>query len=312
MLFRPVVAGSMPHPFSSGHKITVSGSVSNLGAGFDALSVAVGVFLTLEVLDVEPGRPGRLDFEFVGGPGPTGENRILTGFQRAQGQFGDAAPGLRVRVSSAIPMKAGLGSSAAATVAGLRLYEAATRPRPVADLLRLATTVEGHPDNAAAAIHGGLTLSCQREDGEIATLASRWPSDVKFVVSTPAAELETAFARTVLPAQLPLGDAIFNLQRALLFVGAVEAGRYDLFREAMKDRWHQPARQRFVPGLAEALALDHSSVLGVCLSGAGPSILVLAREGHTADAVSLLDGIYGKLGVPCTIRTLSAHQPQFA
>lgn len=299
----------MPPTLSPGQKIIVSGSVSNLGPGFDALSVAVGVYLAVEVIDVEPDRPGHLDFEFAVGPAPQGENRIVTGFQRAQARFGDIGPGLRVRVSSDIPMKAGLGSSAAATVAGLRLYEAATAPRPLDDLMRLASGVEGHPDNAAAALQGGITLSCQREDGGIAVLSWRWPEDLVFVVSTPAAELETAFARTVVPQQIPLADAIFNLQRALLFVRALDAGAYEHLREAMRDRWHQPARQRFVPGLAEAIALDHPSILGVCLSGAGPSICAVARRERAAEAGGLLEGVYGTIGVPCTIRTLSAHQP---
>lgn len=292
-----------------GRKIIVPGSVSNLGPAFDALSVAVGVYLTIEVLDIEPDRPGRLDLEFGIGPAPTGENRIITGYQRAQARFGDAGPGLRVRVTSDIPMKAGLGSSAAATVAGLRLYEAATRPRPTADLMLVASAIEGHPDNAAAAIHGGLTLSCQVSDAHIETLAWAWPADLQFVVATPAAELETAFARTVLPTQIPLKDAIYNLQRALMLVRALDTGRYDLLREALRDRWHQPARQRFVPGLAEALALNHPSLVGVCLSGAGPSILALARTGHTAEVAGVLEGIYAGIGVPCTIRTLSAYQP---
>jgi homoserine kinase len=310
MLFCLALAPAMSQTLHPGRKIVVSGSVSNLGPGFDALSVAVSVFLTLEVLDVEPDRSGRVDFEFAGGPGPSGENRILTGFQRAAARFGDDTPGIRVRVTSDIPMKAGLGSSSAAAVAGIRLYEAATKPRDLQDLMQIATAIEGHPDNAAAALLGGLTLSCQASNERIETLSWKWPADLKFVVSTPAAELETAFARTVLPAQIPMRDAVYNLQRALLFVRALDLGRYELLREALADRWHQPARQRFVPGLAEALALDHPSVLGVCLSGAGPSVAVIARDGQTAEAEAALGAIYSKLGVPCTIRTLSAHQPE--
>jgi homoserine kinase len=299
----------MSTTLTPGLTIVVSGSISNLGPGFDALSVAVGVDLTVEVVDIEPDRPGHLDIEFAGGVALSGENRIVTGFQRAQAAFGDQGPGLRVRTSSDIPMKAGLGSSAAATIAGLKLYEAATTRRSTDDLLRIATTVEGHPDNAAAALLGGLTLSCQNDDGRIAALAWRWPDDLAFVVSTPAAELETAFARTVVPQQIPLKDAIYNLQRALLLVRALETGSYEHLREGMRDRWHQPARQRFVPGLAEALALDHPAVLGACLSGAGPSLCLIARRERAAEAAALLQGIYGTIGVPCTIRTLSARRP---
>lgn len=294
-------------PVKPGHEIVVSGSISNLGPAFDALSVAVEVFLRLRILEVDPARQGHLDMEFDG-PAPSGDNRIATGFERARARFDDPTPGLRVRVTSDIPMKAGLGSSAAATVAGLRLYEAVTSQRDPADLMRLATDVEGHPDNAAAAIHGGLTLSCQHDDGRITTCAWRWPTALRFVVATPSAELETAFARTVVPAEIPMKDAVFNLQRALLFVRALESGEYGHLREALRDRWHQPARARFVPGLAEALALDHPAVLGVCLSGAGPSIAVIASD-RAVEAGGLLGDIYRKLGVPCTIRTLAAYQP---
>jgi len=129
------------------------------------------------------------------------------------------------------------------------------------------------------------------------------------VVGTPEAELETAFARKVLSPEIARADAIFNLQRALLFVRALDAGRHDHLREALRDRWHQPARAQYVPGLREALAIDHPSVLGICLSGAGPSIAVIATPGRHEEAAAQLRHVYGTLGVPCTIRTLSARPP---
>jgi homoserine kinase len=175
--------------------------------------------------------------------------------------------------------------------------------------MEIASGIEGHPDNAAAALLGGITLSCQNDDGRIATRAWRWPEDVRFVIATPETELETAFARKVLPAQISMHDAVFNLQRALLLVRALETGAYGDLREALRDRWHQPARQQFVPGLADALALDHPAVLGAYLSGAGPSIAVLAADRH-AEASALLSDIYARARVPCTVRTLSAHQPE--
>ena len=308
-------------PIGPGHEIVVSGSISNLGPAFDALSVAVDVYLRVKVLEI--GAPGSLgtpvvtpnppawdaarDLIIEGQVPSSGENRITTGFLRAMAMFGDVPPAVRVHVTTDIPMKAGLGSSSAATVAGLKLYEALTRPRDPAVIMQLATEVEGHPDNAAAALLGGLTLSCQCEDGRILTSAWRWPDDLRFVVATPEAELETAFARKVLAPQIDRKDAIFNLQRALLLVRALESGRYDHLREALRDRWHQPARAQYVPGLAAALALDHPSVLGVCLSGAGPSIAVLATD--TAAAADALRRIYAPLGVPCTIRILAARPP---
>jgi len=287
--------------------IVVPGSLSNLGPGFDALSVAVDVYLRLQIIEVLADAPGRLDVEFEGAP-PAGENRIATGFERAATRARRLAPGARIKVRSEIPVRAGLGSSAAAAVAGVRLYQALVWPAVEIDALAIATEIEGHPDNAAAAILGGFTVSCQHEDGRVTSRASRWPSDVRFVVATPGAELETSVARRMLPQSIPLKDAVFNLQRALLLVRALESGRYDDLREALRDRWHQPARQASVPGLAEALALDHPALLGVCLSGAGPSIAALTA-GREAEASELLGGIYTKLGLPYTIRCLSAHQP---
>ena len=154
-----------------------------------------------------------------------------------------------------------------------------------------------------------MTLSCQAEDGRILARASQWPDAVTLVVATPEMGLHTSHARQVLPATIPLADAIFNLQRALLLVDALRSTRYeDLrdLREAMKDRWHQPARAALVPGLTQAIAFDDPEILGVCLSGAGPSLVALASDGGTRATV-LLTELYKGLGLPCTIRVLLAQ-----
>lgn len=290
-----------------GTTIVVPGSISNLGPGFDALSVAVQLYLRAKIVEIRPGEPDTIAWEF-GGAGPAGENRIESAYRLARKHVGVPAPGLTVQVSSEIPQTAGLGSSAAAAIAGLRLYEAVTAPRPTEDWLAMASELEGHPDNAAAALLGGITVSCQREDGAVMARSSRWPEAVRLVVATPDMGLRTSHARRVLPADMPLKDAIFNLQRGLLLVHALRSGRYDDLREAMKDRWHQPARASLVPGLAEAIAFDDPAVLGVCLSGAGPSIVALTTDGAER-ATALFEDLYKRLGLPCTIRTLSAHQP---
>jgi homoserine kinase len=299
-------------PPATGRDIVVSGSVSNIGPGFDALSVAVDVCLRVTLLEVAPAqaadsRAAGARMIFEGDVPATGENRLATAVEQAARHFGEPVPSFRAAVASAIPMKAGLGSSAAATIAGLRIYETLTRRRDPEALLQIASAIEGHPDNAAAALLGGLTLSCQCDDGRILTSVWTWPADLRIVVATPEAELETAFARKLLAPEISRTDAIFNLQRALLLVRALETGRYDHLREALRDRWHQPARERFVPGLREALALEHPAVLGACLSGAGPSVAVLAID--AAPAAAELRRIYDRLRLPCTIRTLSARPP---
>lgn len=286
--------------------VRVPGSISNLGPGFDALSVAVSVYLDVHVRDDGPDEP-RLVTHFLDAA-PPGENRIETAFALASRRFGPPPRGLAIDTRCDIPMRGGLGSSAAATVAGLRLYERLTSPRPVADWLALATEIEGHPDNAAAALLGGLTLSCQYADGHVEARSMAWPADITFVTVTPAAELETAFARTVLPAAIDRPDAVFNLQHALWLVHALASGEYALLREALRDRWHQPARQAYVPGLGEALALDDPAILGVCLSGSGPTIAALV-QGPADAAEAALGAIYQRLDRPYTIRRLAAHPP---
>jgi homoserine kinase len=293
----------------AGLDIAVPGSISNLGPGFDALSVAVALYLRVTILEVRPEAPNTIACEFEGGP-PAGENRIESAFRLARTRSGKSVPGLRVGVHSDIPMRAGLGSSAAATIAGFRLHELLTDPQLPASLIALACELEGHPDNAAAAVLGGLTTSCRRDDGSIVAHASVWPATIRLVVATPEVQLATAKARRALPAAVSLTDAVFNLQHALLLIRALESGHYDQLREAMRDRWHQPARLPLVPGLEQALALSDPSILGVCLSGAGPSIVVLSDDRH-ADAAALLGQVYADLGLAYTIRTLAAHPPGF-
>jgi homoserine kinase len=291
--------------------IAVPASTSNLGPGFDALSVALDLHLRVRVLDVRADPGGAIRYDFAGAA-PAGENRIDTAYQLACERFGRPVMGLHVAVSSDIPIAAGLGSSAAAAIAGFRLYEAARALPLEADaVLAMATELEGHPDNAAAALYGGITVSCQTGDGRVIARPWQWPSAIRFVIATPDSALETKHARAALPSAIPLTDAIANLQRALLLLRALETGDYGDLREAVKDRWHQPARAALVPGLAEALAIDHPAVLGVCLSGAGPSVLAFAAPGRSEEAAAVLAEVYRRLGIAHTIRNLAVHQPAF-
>jgi homoserine kinase len=289
-------------------EIVVPGSISNLGPAFDALAVAVDLYVRVRVLDVRPAMPDTIETVFAG-PAPTGDNRIEVAFRRARAKFGRPAPGVRIEARSDIPVTAGLGSSAAAAIAGLRLYEKLTAPCSTEDLLAVAYDLEGHPDNASASLMGGLTVGCVREDGQVIARSVRWPEAVQFVVATPSSTLETVRSRAALPPTIPLRDAVFNLQRALLLTRALDTGRYEDLREALRDRWHQPARSSLVPCLAEALAIDHPAILGVCLSGAGSSVVAFARAECTHEAATVLSAVYHRLHVPHTIRTLCAHQP---
>ncbi len=285
--------------------IRVPGSIANLGPGFDTLAVAVKLYLNLDVM-VLPGR-NQLQFRFFE-CAIDGENYIERAFRLLAAQSGKSHPSLRVDIRSEIPMKGGLGSSAAATVAGLRLWEAISGPLPVSGLLNAACALEGHPDNVAASLMGGLTVSCQLPDRSAFAVRLDWPESLRFLVLTPQFSLSTVASRQVLPEQIPHADAVFNVQRVALFLQALQSHRYSLLREALRDRLHQPFRQNLVPGLGALLALEHPDLLGICLSGAGPSIVAIAER--NLDAVEdALRETFSSQDLPFTIRRLTAHHP---
>lgn len=285
--------------------IVVPASIANLGPGLDTLGLAVGLYLRVRVTAIiEDGR-GRLACRFLDGPlgGPNRIQRAFTALAPARRR----SPSLEVEVQSDIPKRAGLGSSAAATIAGLRLREMLEGPRSGDEILSAASKIEGHPDNAAAALFGGVTSCCRRDDGTIAVAKWPWPSGWRVIVATPEVELPTAVSRRALPKSIPLADAVFNVQRVALLLGAVQSGRVKDMREALRDRAHQPYRQRLVPGLRQLLALRHPDVIGICLSGAGPSVAAFA-SGNAAGVEKRIAQVYAKERIPCTVRIVKVHR----
>ena len=288
-----------------GAELSVPASAANLGPGFDTLAVALALYLKVRVSEILDGSVNGLTFEFAS-PRPA-DNYVERAFRAAAEQEALEFPTLSLDVQSDIPMQAGLGSSAAATVAGLLLYDRLAGPRDDRDLLSLATRLEGHADNVSAALGGGLTMSCVFDDGRVIARSSRWPEAVRFVAATPAVAVATPDARRVLPDAVPRRDAVFNLQRALLLMHAVREGELALLREALRDRWHQPYRAPLVPGLDEALTLEHPHLLGVCLSGSGPTVLALCT-GAVDEVSALLAQVYRRRQLPADIRVLAAHE----
>lgn len=284
------------------------GSVANLGGGFDTLGVAVDVYLHARIVDVRDDGGTRLDV-VQSTPPVVGENAVERAFATIARRTGLRAPSVKVEVTSGIPMAAGLGSSAAASVAGIRLFELVTQPLSDGALLGAATEVEGHADNAAPALFGGLASVMEIEGGDPVALRWDWPRELKLVVSTPAVGLATARARAALAPAIARKDAIFNLQRVLSLVHALQHGNLDRLRESVRDRWHQEARAALVPLLGDALAVDDPDVLGAFLSGAGPSIAWLVR-GDSPRVVRLVQGLYDRAGVAVTVRTLNVHEDQ--
>lgn len=287
-------------------EIHIPGSIANLGPGFDTLAVAVNLYLSLLVERREG--MDEISFEFVGCE-PMGENLIHAAFAQLRQEYARPLPSIHVEVRSQIPPRSGLGSSAAATVAGLRLFEVVSGvslgPTP---LLAVAAALEGHADNVAAALLGGLTVSCQSDDGTVTAVSLPWPTAIRLLVLTPNYALTTMSAREVLPAQVPFRDAVSNMQRLALLLCSLESEHPKSLREAMVDKLHQPYRKDIVPGLADLLELEHPKLLGVCLSGAGPSLLALTL-GESLEVKELIERTYRKTGNSFTTRWLKGEQP---
>ena len=292
-------------------EIAVPGSVANLGGGFDTLAVAVQVYLRARVVDVREDGGGSLTV-VRSVPAVTGTNAVERAFASLAQRAARRLPSIHIEVDSDIPVAAGLGSSAAAAAAGVLLYEQFTEPLGDAGRLAAVTALEGHADNAAAALFGGLTSVVEPPADAPASaqprvLRWRWPDDLRLVVATPFTGLATSEARAALSSDITRADAVFNLQRVLAFVHALEHDDYGALREAVEDRWHQPARVSLVPQLAAVLAIDDRDVLGAFLSGAGPSVAVLARRDF-ARVERLLASTCEKAGCPAVVRTLAIHQ----
>lgn len=210
----------------------------------------------------------------------TSENLIYRAMVYTSRLEGVDLPPVRLAVQNHIPLGRGLGSSAAAIAGGIKLSALICKLELSTNkVLEYATRFEGHPDNVAAALLGGFVITCVAHDGSVLALRRPWPAALKILVVSPNFRVPTTLARDVFPRVVNRADAIHNLQRSALFVGSLAEGRYELLSEAMRDRLHQERRQALVPGLAEVLALaPMRGLLGLALSGAGPSVVAVATE----------------------------------
>lgn len=289
--------------------IRIPGSTSNLGAGFDTIGLALGVYLDVTVEPAAAEDAGRLELSGEGATGaPLGpENLIHAAYRFAAGQEGiDAPPDVRFTARNEIPFARGLGSSAAAAVAGFVAFSIASgRALTNGRIVELGVAFEGHGDNVGPSTLGGLVTCCQRDDRPPIVVRADWPAEIRAVVAIPSAPLPTVEARRILPISVPRSDAIFNVQRAALFQAALAARRWDLLGEAMRDRLHQPYRESLLPGLAEAFAIEpEGELLGVAMSGAGSAVLALATGDFEAIG-DRLAACFRAHATPTEVRVLS-------
>jgi homoserine kinase len=268
--------------------VEIPATSANLGAGYDCLGLALDLYDRIEV-EVRGWSRGAIELAVIGeGQGELPEdrdNRFVRGLEAALVEARGALPegvGWRIEMQNRIPVARGLGSSAAATVGGLVAGNAlAGEPLTHADLLRLATAIEGHPDNAAAALLGGFTVSADL-DGVVEALRFDAPRDLRAVLFIPERRLSTKDMRKALPAKVPLADAVSNLGRVALGVAGIATGRTELLRELTVDRLHEPYRAQVYPELPRIVtAARDAGAIGACLSGAGSTILAFADQVST-------------------------------
>lgn len=259
--------------------VRVPATAANLGPGFDALGLALGLHNEIEVEAAGSGLALT-----VAGEGADrlqrqgGQNLMVRAVLGTLERFGERPEGLRIRAVNRVPLSRGLGSSSAAVLGGVVAAAAlAGRDLTPEELLDLSLPLEGHPDNIAPALLGGLTVATL-VDGTVRCLSLPVPDTIRAVAVVPEFHLATVKARQVLPPRVPRADAVFNVGRVALLLAAMQAGRLDLLREGVRDRLHQPYRAPLVPGMDEVLAAgERAGALACFLSGAGPTLLALVE-----------------------------------
>jgi homoserine kinase len=252
--------------------VRVPASSANLGPGFDVLAAALALQLEVEVRET-----GRFAVHTALDVPRDRSNLVVRGFERLH-----SADDFEFEISSEIPLSGGLGSSAAAVVAGLmaadHLFELD------ADLFALAAELEGHPDNVAASLEGGFVICA---DGHAARFEP--PMGLEAVVVVPSEGVATETARAALPASVPLADAVFNVAHACTLVLGLAGGDWELIAAGLADRLHQPARAGLYPRSAALLhRAGQLGALGATISGAGPSVLVWCQFEQTGRVLDAL------------------------
>lgn len=303
-------------------KITVKvpATTANLGPGFDCLGMALPIYNTITIEEtVLPGTGVEINvfptsdmveqssLEHI----PLDNNSIVyKAVELLYNMIGQSPAELKINIYTGIPVARGLGSSSSVIVGALfAANELLGRPADEPALLSIACEIEGHPDNITPAIVGGLVISSQEEDGSVVYRKLDWPEEWAITVCIPDFELSTDIARSVLPAEVPMQDAIFNAKRLALFVEAVHTNDSELMKMALQDRLHQPYRMKLVPGLNSIISnLRHfDNVLGCVLSGAGSSILIISEKNNLDKIRNIVKDTWAEQNIKCEIKTLSVE-----
>lgn len=260
--------------------VRVPATTANLGPGFDCLGLALGIFNTVQLALAETTAVEVTGCGAEALPRDEG-NLILVAARRVAAAAGAQVGGWALRQHNDIPLARGMGSSSAAIVGGLvaanALLGAGLSPRA---LLDIAVSIEGHPDNVAPALLGGLTVCCTDEEG-LGMARFEPPAGLRAVLAIPDYEVSTEAARRALPSEIPHADGVFNTCHSTAVLAALISGDMALLGRAMKDRLHEPYRAPLVRGMAACVeAARGAGAHAAALSGSGPTIVAFAAEGE--------------------------------
>lgn len=264
------------------NKITVRvpATTANIGPGFDSMGCALALYnyITCEVLPA-----GKLVITGCPKPYQNEENLAVQGYRAVLSRLGLPNEGLSLNIRAEIPVCRGLGSSAALIAGGAAAANLLHgSPLPPAELLEVTNEIEGHPDNLAPAIYGGLTASLV-EDGKPRTVKLPLSPTLRWVAAIPDFELSTHLARAVLPKEVAFVDAVYNASHVAVLVGALGRGDRELIAMALRDRVHQPYREKLIPEYNKVkTAAEQCGAIAFCISGAGPTLLALTDEASFA------------------------------
>lgn len=268
--------------------VTVPATTANLGPGFDCLGAALKLYnqFSFTPLNAPAGfQSTKVTGEEAVRVTTDKSNLVYRAFAYFFEQQQQPIPAIEISISLNVPLARGLGSSSTAIVGGLLgANHLAKNPLQKAEILALATSLEGHPDNVVPALLGGCQLAVE-DNGYLTLCPLTWHRSIAIVVGIPNFELSTESARSVLPQQYSRADAIFNVAHLGLLLRALEEGNGEWLSQAMNDRIHQPYRKTLIPGYdAVARATKAAGAYGLVISGAGPTLLALT-DANSSDAV---------------------------
>ncbi|MBP2642926.1 MAG: Homoserine kinase [Firmicutes bacterium] len=261
-------------------KVRVPGTTANCGPGFDAVGIACSIYNEMTLTLTNDNKCSiTITGEGASAIPCNDRNVAFHAVKLVLERINQEYSGVSINMHNNVPLARGLGSSATAIVAGLVVANAATGNQLTTDeLFDMATDMEGHPDNVAPALFGGVTVSLM--EGKKPHYIRFMPAfPLKLVVAVPQFTLSTKQARQVLPQQVPFRDAVFNVSRSAALIGALTQGRIDILKYALADKLHQPYRQKLIPGMPEVLeAAIAEGAIGATLSGAGPCLIAYTQE----------------------------------